>query len=641
MHRRRFATILILPLLATTCWAQTAFPEPAKVVPTDQDLGQIRGEIAQLGKLIESLPKLGEDHFADIAIFHKAAEWIDRHHEYYNDKYAGMTLKVLGRGRERAQQAKLDNLEWDQAEGSIVRGFISKVDSSVQPYCIIVPKGYDGLKRQRLDVILHGRGATLNEVSFLAGHDGKPAPAAGTPLTLHIFGRTNNAYRWAGETDVFEAVEAVKRHYPVDESKIVLQGFSMGGAGAWHLGLHHPNSWRTVEAGAGFTETKNYAKLKETPEPILKGLHIYDSTDYATNAANIPMVGYGGEDDPQLQASSNIIEVLKNSGVKFTTEGLLTKAEGLDFLRIVGAKMGHKVDPASRKLMDVFHNERVDKPRPTDIDFVTYTLKYPKAGWLRLVGLRRHYELARIQGKISGETAIVTANDNITLIAIDRQVAETVRINGQSLPLRAAAKGLLPDVYYQNVDAQWRLLEHQSSLQIEANGDRRKVPGIQGPIDDAFTSSFLIVKGTGKPTSPQVQEWADRRLEQFAKDWDKWLRGKVRIKNDVDVTDEDIAAHHLIAFGDPGSNGIIARTLADLPLKWPSDASITPTLITANPLNPRRYLVINSGHTFGSKEFSGTNALLYPRMGDWGTFSLEGNSEKLIATGYFDEGWKP
>src|SRR5262249_53075966 len=143
---------------------------------------------------------------------------------------------------------------------SIIRGYESKVDGSFQPYAVIVPDGLPAPPaRVRLDVVLHGRGATLNEARFIATHDGKPAPlpadAAGK-ITLHVFGRTNNAYRWAGEADVFEAIDAVKRRYAIDERRIVLRGFSMGGAGAWHLGLHHPSLWSSVEAGAGFSETK-------------------------------------------------------------------------------------------------------------------------------------------------------------------------------------------------------------------------------------------------------------------------------------------------------------------------------------------------------------------------------------------------
>ena len=36
-----------------------------------------------------------------------------------------------------------------------------------------------------------------------------------------------------------------------------------------------------------------------------------------------------------------------------------------------------------------------------------------------------------------------------------------------------------------------------------------KRPGLQGPIDDAFTSRFLCVRGTGKAWNPATQAWID------------------------------------------------------------------------------------------------------------------------------------
>jgi hypothetical protein len=63
-----------------------------------------------------------------------------------------------------------------------------------------------------------------------------------------------------------------------------------------------------------------------------------------------------------------------------------------------------------------------------------------------------------------------------------------------------------------------------------------------------------------------------------------------------------------------------------------------PSLIVPNPLNRSRYLALNSGHTFDAAAFRGTNALLYPRLGDWGLTDLEG---RMVATGLFDEKWRP
>ena len=138
--------------------------------------------------------------------------------------------------------------------------------------------------------MLHGRGATLNEVSFIQAHDGKPAAPGADWIQLDVFGRTNNAYRYAGEADVFEALADVKRRYRIDDRRIVLHGFSMGGAGSWHLGLHYPSLWCSVGPGAGFVDFYKYQKVT-TPLPFYQdlALSIYNPIDYTLNAFNVPI----------------------------------------------------------------------------------------------------------------------------------------------------------------------------------------------------------------------------------------------------------------------------------------------------------------------------------------------------------------
>jgi hypothetical protein len=176
----------------------------------------------------------------------------------------------------------------------------------------------------------------------------------------------------------------------------------------------------------------------------------------------------------------------------------------------------------------------------------------------------------------------------------------------------------------------------------------RKRPGLQGPVDDAFTGSFLCVRPTGKPLHAGPAEMASEALERLAREFPKWLRGDARVKDDVDVTAADIAAHHLILFGDPRSNRLLGRMVKRLPLRWTASSlriggrdfeasSNLPALIHPNPLNPAKYVVLNSGHTFGEAEFLGTNALLFPRLGDWGVVE---RGKGIVASGYFDEGWR-
>ena len=169
------------------------------------------------------------------------------------------------------------------------------------------------------------------------------------------------------------------------------------------------------------------------------------------------------------------------------------------------------------------------------------------------------------------------------------------------------------------------------------------------------TGPFLCVLGSGDPWHKETQEYAAAEANRFAADWSKYLRGNLPIKPDYDVTSEDIAAKHLILFGDPASNSLIAQVLPGLPFQWTkekitwdgkeySSADHVPVLIYPSPLNPQRYVVLNSGHTFHEADYRKTNALLYPRLGDYAVLRLADKGGPLdtevAVAGLFDDDWK-
>ena len=166
----------------------------------------------------------------------------------------------------------------------------------------------------------------------------------------------------------------------------------------------------------------------------------------------------------------------------------------------------------------------------------------------------------------------------------------------------------------------------------------RKRAGLQGPIDDAFMERFLCV--TDSPNST---------LDTFTANFEKYFRGNVRTKATKDITKADINENHLVLWGTPATNKLIAKVIKDLPVRWTAaeievnnqkfDAKThTLALINPNPLNPNKYVVLNSGHTFDKSDLTGTNALLYPRRGDWAV--IETATGKVKAAGLFDDSWR-
>jgi pimeloyl-ACP methyl ester carboxylesterase len=598
-------------------------PRDPPYAPTDAEKAAINQRLSDLGSRLSQLHAAGKEDalLADIEVYHKAGIWILRHpEEFYTRAYYDNTLRALDTGLARAQALEAGKSPWTSQKGRFIRAYRSEVDGSIQPYAVHIPDDYDPARPIRLDVVMHGRGATLNEVSFIGQHDfAKPTPLVPGRIELHVFGRTNNAYRWSGETDVFEALASVESRYRIDPDRIVLRGFSMGGAGGWHIGLHHPDRWAAVESGAGFNETMQYAKLKDPPPYQLKALHIYDAYEYALNAVNVPMVGYGGEIDPQLRASQNVQQQLAREGI------------ALDLLRalfLVGPQTPHRWHPDSLKQSNAFIDSQLPRRVPGKLRFVTYTARYNRCFWVTIDALEQHYERTEIEAA-RGDDSVTIKTRNVARFTLTQPAAVT--IDGQKLGAAAS---------FEKRAGKWS----RASTPLTAV----KRHGLQGPIDDAFMSSFLLVKQTGRPQHASAVALSKQRFDTFVKDYAKWLRADPRLVTDEELTDAQIRQHNLALFGDPSSNRIIGRIAARLPIRWdknsiraggqtyPAENHLL-VLICPNPLNPNRYVVLNSGHSFGEAEFKGTNALLFPRLGDWAVLNSSG---EVVAAGFFNERWQ-
>jgi hypothetical protein len=647
------------------------FPRPRVTPPDKKTLDSIESRIEQLTKALERLVKLGvrDPGVADIEIYLKAAKWIVRYNEFFAENSPAWTVAVLDRGLLRASQQARGETPWLHMTGqTVARAYRSGLDGSVQPYAVTYPHnfGADAAKRYRLDVVLHGRDNGLTEVSFLHRHDGsKPAPKDLAYIRLDIYGRGNNAYRWAGEQDVWDATNhflavenVLGRIKFIDTTKVVLRGFSMGGAGTWHLGLHRPDQFCVIGPGAGFTSTIGYVCGidKELTDYQRKCLHIYDAVDYAENAFDVPIVAYSGENDPQIQAARNIEAALKKLGLS----GHMT--------HLIAPKLAHKFPAEWEKKAEAEYARFAEKERPDyprKVRFVTWTLRYADCHWVHLLSLDRHYERALVEAeRTDNGFNVTTSNVRVLRLALwpgaDRG-SINVTIDGSKLenvrPYLSRSAEL--QLYLENRDGKWASAQPERLI-VDRLRSPRKSPGLQGPIDDVFMGPFLCVRGTGRPWNDEVGGYAAASLERFKEEWSKYFRGDLPLKDDTEVTADDIATRHLILFGDPGSNSLIREALPRLPLQWTKEKVIwpagkekkeydasthVPVLIYPSPLATDRYVCINSGHTFHAADFEGTNALLYPRLGDRALLRLSAAKKDPLAVevqdaGLFDDDWR-
>jgi hypothetical protein len=173
-------------------------PGPGIEVPADQrealaaKLEQLAAAIGQLAKKNDAQVKL---LLPDVQIYHRAVLDALTYQEFFDAKELPVALNLLDEGLNRAQQLATGQATWTMAAGLVVRGYVSKIDGSVQPYGLVIPANYTpGSGKWRVDVWFHGRGEKLSEVNFLndrSRNKGQFTPA--DTMVLHPYGRYCNA----------------------------------------------------------------------------------------------------------------------------------------------------------------------------------------------------------------------------------------------------------------------------------------------------------------------------------------------------------------------------------------------------------------------------------------------------------------
>jgi pimeloyl-ACP methyl ester carboxylesterase len=580
----------------------------------------------------------------DVEIFHKAVDWALRYDELFSLKEIATARHFLALGRERAAHLRAGRTPWLDATGLVVRGYRSNLDDSLQPYGLVVPADWQSTASGRLQVWLLGRGEKRTELAFLAEREAKPpeiVPAH--TLVLIPYGRFCNATKFAGEVDVFEAMAAVRREHAIDPLRTSVAGFSMGGASTWHLATHHPGLWSSASPGAGFAEVAHYQRAYLAKEPPTwweqKLWNWYSATPSAGNLFNVPTIAYSGELDPQ-KASADLMEQAM-------------AAEGLKLERLIGPKTEHKYEPATKKELIARLEKIADPGReaiPREIRFTTYTLRYPVAAWVSISGLAHHWERADIHARTTGDGAATVTTKNVTALSITLPRLRTVTLDGQALAVPASSPSPLPSHFSRDNAGQW-------VLRTKADPTLRKRPGLTGPIDDAFMEPFVFVRPTGQPLNARLGTWTTGELAHATKLWRDLFRGDAPVTDDTALTDTDLAAKNLVLWGDPTSNRVLARLLATgkLPLTWDGQsltfrgqtydsAHHAPILIFPNPLNPARYVVLNSGIDFREHAY-GSNSLQLPKLPDYAIIDLREAPGprwpgKITTAGFFDESWK-
>jgi pimeloyl-ACP methyl ester carboxylesterase len=619
--------------------------------------------VARDAKLVALLP--------DVQVCVKAVDWGLNFDGAMEAKILGTAREVLNVGLERAQQLQQGRVPWLAQTGKVIRGFRSRLDDSVQPYVINVPASWRGpqdeVKGERRPYPLfiecpHAGLVTELAVINAGLHEGNGF-ADDESLHLRAYARGYNAAKFAGEVNIFEQLAHAQSQYPVDDRRIVLHGFSMGGSCSWHLAAHHPDRWVVASPGAGFADTEHYVKIwewqKQPPPWQFTFFHYYNATDVAGNIAMVPTFSYVGEKDAH----------------RFSHDAMAAACvrDGVPLRRVLGLNTGHNYEKTARAEIEAWMRPIVVAGRPqshNEVRYSTFGLRYDRCEWVRLDRLDEHWKRADIHARVESPEFIRINTANVSAFTIEaaklgsalaKNQPIRLSIDGQTVEAPAAAVPCRITVHkslktWPPENGKARAPTEVWSLGLPSGDGLAKIHGLTGPVDDAFVERFLFVRPTGKAMNEKLGAWVAAELDHAQKTWRKLYRGEVLIKDDHDVTDTDIATCNLILWGDPQSNALIARVLPKLPLSWTvgtltlagkdcNAATHAPILIYPNPLNPQRYVVLNSGVTQRESHL-GTSALTTPKLPDFAIINLDTHADgeapgEVVHAEIYDESWQP
>jgi len=493
---------------------------------------------------------------------------------------------------------------YEGRKGLIRRAYRSPLDGNLQPYALFVPHAYrPGGKFLPLVVAAHGLGNRPEIALRVVVGEAPQGGFQGTHEARHFGGLPdfgafvvapwqfgNSGQRHLGEADLLRVIDEVRAHYPVNDKRISITGYSLGGTVSFVLPLHYPDVFSASAPLCGYPNLLEWSSIRTPPHKPWEDVLIAKRyiVNWAENGLHVPMfMVHGGKDEPRR--SEVMAKRYRALGYSFELDvqdeldhnvwdyGYGTEKEEGDMLRRV----------VSRKRPDV----------PEHVRFVTGEWRYDRSYWVRVLGLGAPDKFADIDARYSKRDATITVQAKyVESFAIDlKQLGlkkePTVTVNGKPV-----TGPFVSDMAY---------FVQQSgefvSVASEPSRIGKKRAGVSGPLDDMDRHARVIVYGT--QDAAQVEE--NRMVAEHFASFDTFA-ARYPVKSDVEITDAELDAKSLVLIGNSKSNRVTALFEASLPVRFEASAitfrgkryegtDVGVSFIHPHPRNAQEYVVVHAG----------------------------------------------
>ncbi len=364
---------------------------------------------------------------------------------------------------------------------------VDEVGRRSTAHIVVPPEGPGPDGRYRVLVLLHGIGGDADQSlrhseGLIPPHTLLVAPSA-VPVpdelefedmrgTAAIAMNVNRLFPswWSYRPSAFplQALDHVLRRYPIDRDRVVLAGYSMGGFGAWNLGLRYHDRFAALAPLAGGISREEYLLA---PDPLSRAL--------LDNAAMVPCFFVHGSRD----------EVVPVAFDRWTARDL--KARGVEhtYVEVKGGRhiLTDFVDAQGslkQRLKD-WVVERARDPHPRRVVHRVVGDYHGSAYWLRIEGHEGNTARAVAQVVDPSRIEVETRGVRRLTVFLDPTLVDaaqplTVVVDGEVIHEGPVAESLeaLAGSYARTADP---ALTYARALTLDVTP--REVETLGGPLD--------------------------------------------------------------------------------------------------------------------------------------------------------------
>jgi predicted esterase len=489
-----------------------------------------------------------------------------------SNKQPSFHIRLIGAARAGSKEPKQDaNKPKPLAEADIVlkrvspqdihiRTFRSTIDGSVQSYAVH-PATADAQPTSNksatgLIVSLHGAGMSCEEhITQLA--------AKSWAHILAPQGRRPFGFDWEAwsRDDVFEALADARDHYHFDPHRVCLTGHSMGGHGAWHIGVSRPDQFAAVGPSSGWISYWSYGggmPSVETPSNIdalmLRGFSASDTLKLLTNLTNTGVyMLHGGADQtvPVAQA-------------RFMRTRLAAFHPNFAYFEQPAADHWWGNECCDWPRMMAFFREQKTPPA-TEQTFIDFTTANPAVSsacnWVSIEAQQEQLEPSHVAIRQNAETrTFVGSTSNVARLAIDvSHLAANqpidVTLDGQALNWLNASSDS-HKLWFERQGGEWT-----SSTAPEP---RLKSPARYGTFNSAFDNHAILIYGTAG--NQEENTWASSKARYDAETFYYRGGGALEVLPDSRFDFNRDTDRNVVLYGNADTNSAWQQLLAASPV---------------------------------------------------------------------------